>query len=364
MAIKLSPSVRSCPVVKASTAEILFDPKCIANIAGAVEDKQEWVILLMGKRLDGGWTIKVNDIAVPPQTRSAGQVKFEPVEWANEPEEDGEGNQLIGVLHSHHGMGTFWSSTDEHGDNEQGGPNDFGCSVVVAKITAKSSKAAKLMGFDAKAITKVQLSCGKLGRVDSAVGVQGFEKMIPTERKVESIIGKKPSRKTPYDSGDCPFAELDLTVVNQEQVACEVPCGINLKVRADAIFGISETLMDEIVKQTLRPAIHNSSHHWFAGKNTQATPSKPTAKSEYGEDLYYGADRQLTRREQEVAGIEYLDLHDDEEGVFSQATLDEDTGSIFENADPDDEVPEMLPTLIKPQPKKPRKKRRRQGGGK
>ncbi len=69
-----------------------------------VMDGDEWLAMLVGKELEEHSGYYIWNIEVPKQVVTAANAEKE------EPEEP---DNCLGVIHSHHDMGTFWSSTDE-----------------------------------------------------------------------------------------------------------------------------------------------------------------------------------------------------------------------------------------------------------
>ena len=95
--------VSKCPVSVASKGVMEFAPELIPVVAGAVLDTIEWMVLLTGERSEDGFHVKVTGFRVPQQRRTTGDVSMtEPMEA------DGStiGEDVVGVLHSHHSMGS------------------------------------------------------------------------------------------------------------------------------------------------------------------------------------------------------------------------------------------------------------------
>jgi hypothetical protein len=149
-------TVEGCPVTKGSEGVITFTPEQIAMVAGAVRDKIEWMVLLHGERSADGYEVRVDRFTVPPQYRSGAEVELA--------EEIALPEDCVGVMHSHHHMGAFFSHTDDTELNPR-----FPSSIVVA--TANNN-----LGFAYRACGKVALPCGALGLVDFELAIVGNER--------------------------------------------------------------------------------------------------------------------------------------------------------------------------------------------
>lgn len=149
-------TVEECPVTKGSSGVMTFTAQQIATIAGAVRDKIEWMVLLHGERSADGYEVKVERFTVPLQYRYAAEVEL--AEDISLPED------CVGVMHSHHSMGAFFSQTDVRELNPR-----FPSSIVVAIGYGN-------LGFKYQACGKVALPCGALGLVDFRLAVAGDRK--------------------------------------------------------------------------------------------------------------------------------------------------------------------------------------------
>lgn len=143
--------VRKCPVVKGTFGRIRMVPEMAAALVGALEAEPncEWLVILTGQRLAGGLDLLVTGCQVPQeQLRSTGDVDLPEIELPDD---------CVGVLHSHHSMGAFFSSTDETKLNPR-----FPMSIVIS--TPKSGVLEDVhRGFSYLAEGRVQLPCGALG---------------------------------------------------------------------------------------------------------------------------------------------------------------------------------------------------------
>ena len=229
--------VKSCPVTKASTGVLEFSPELVAKVAGAVQDSIEWMVLLLGERSADGFHVKVTDFRVPKQRRSGADVKMaEPMEGDGSTVDDA----VVGVLHSHHHMGAFFSGTD----NTELNPF-FKSSIVVAQ--AKTA-----LGFAYKAEGKVVLPCGSVGKIDFFLKVTGSERWNAVEK--HEVDGKN-------GFGDCDQLTVEVEDTETETITrkkAPEPCGLSSESKAERAFVFgdegSKALLEEIEKQTVSRA--------------------------------------------------------------------------------------------------------------
>src|SRR2546423_1387749 len=96
--------VTDCPHTRKAQGVVLMSPELISQLAAAVHDVDEWAILLTGERRRQGYEVEVTGYRLPLQKRSGGEVML--------PEFDLE-SDVVGVIHSHHKLGAFFSTTDK-----------------------------------------------------------------------------------------------------------------------------------------------------------------------------------------------------------------------------------------------------------
>lgn len=162
MAFKI-PVVNTCPVTQASRGVIFIDNQILAEMYRTVydEDRTEWAILLLGDVEDGGLKVTITDFIVPTdQKRTGGNVELG--EFVMVP-------RLVGVAHSHHTMGAFFSKTDRDELNPK-----FRVSIVISTkldLSGKTKTNEKEIsyGFSYQAEGKVTLPCGAIGIVPFSV---------------------------------------------------------------------------------------------------------------------------------------------------------------------------------------------------
>lgn len=155
-------TVTNCPITAGSLGRVIIPPILLAELVGTLdrEAEEEWLVLLHGQREEGGLTYKVERITVPPnQLRHSSEVELsEMVEEAD----------LIGVLHSHHSMGAFFSGTDKTKLNPK-----YDLSIVISSRLEKDEH--KVLGFSYEAEGGVKLPCGVNGRIKFVIEPEGVE---------------------------------------------------------------------------------------------------------------------------------------------------------------------------------------------
>jgi hypothetical protein len=197
--------VVSCPVVKATKGLIEIAPELIAQLAGAIWDKDEWMTVGLGERNENGLHVIITELWTPPnQIRRGSHVRpykgDEPTldemfpEWVRE--------RMVCGIHSHHMMSARFSGSlkakGDGGDLSDGGIcSNFASSIVVA--TPDSKVESKLLGFSYEAILNYDLECGEMGVSYANLMPLGVEDW-PFSHKIE-----RPSITSKVESlGDCP----------------------------------------------------------------------------------------------------------------------------------------------------------------
>lgn len=215
--------VKACPVSKASQGVITMSPGLISQIAGAVRDKIEWIVLMNGKRSADGFEVIVDRFTVPQQYRSGGDADMLDTQMDAD---------VVGVMHSHHKMGAFFSGIDDRTLNPR-----FPCSIVVA-ISRNN------FGFDYKACGKVVLPCGATAEEVpfklNVAGVPRFAQKAIRATHEGEVAGL----------GDCPnYTETD---VDQYTLVEKASCGLSAIVAQSLVFGLAggEELLEVIRAQT------------------------------------------------------------------------------------------------------------------
>lgn len=215
----LAKTVVNCPHTRGTNGLVHMPEWLVAEICGAVEEPDEWAIVLKGRRLEGGRLVVIDDYTIPEQERSGGYVNIGEVEMTED---------IVGVIHSHHSMGAFFSGTDTRQLNPR-----FPISIVVAQ------KANQYLGFSYKATGKFTLPCGAQG--EQAFLIQPIKADGTVAGPVIASMTVEPDGT---ELGDCVnFSEVE---GDAYQAGWEAECGIReTGLRAEA-FGVGESLIQLI----------------------------------------------------------------------------------------------------------------------
>lgn len=216
------PTVHDCPHTRGSGVVVL-PSALIGELAGAVNDKDEWAILLRGKRDQDGAHVVVTDYFVPPQSRSGTNVELKDIPVTPD---------IVGVIHSHHAMGAFFSGTDNTYLNPR-----FPVSIVIAH---EKWGQRSYFGFTYKAEGRVTLPCG-------AIGVMGFS-IQPSEGPMVAEVDVAP--KDAENLGMCANA-VEISG-NKFRVGLEAACGLKEDNFRASAFGVGQELF-QLVKALPRP---------------------------------------------------------------------------------------------------------------
>jgi hypothetical protein len=194
-------TVSTCPVAKASRGRLRIDEEILGWFAGAAEDDLEWLALLLGTASEDGFDVTVDNLFVPTvQARSSGSCD---VEDRDIPE--GVRSHIVGVVHSHHSMGAFFSGTDR---GEDGVNARFACSIVVS--SRMKHPIEYNMGFGFEAEGRVVLGCGSIAVVKFVVAPLN-DKDWPYSNEVLRDSDLVFKDKEVHSIGDCDNFSLSAT---------------------------------------------------------------------------------------------------------------------------------------------------------
>jgi proteasome lid subunit RPN8/RPN11 len=224
------PVIESCPHTVTGRGKLTIAHTILATFAGAVYEREEWMALLLGTRDESGLNINVTGIRVPLQQRSVGNCKLVKEEELTP--------DIVGVVHSHHSMGAFFSVTDHDTLNPR-----FPMSIVVAQPKVNESQVERLLGFTYKAEGRVVLPCGSIGIVSFTVLPDPVLEAWP-----ETVTGafRIPHLNTALD--ECPHTTRTRV---QLMDTCTTTCGIVRTEPADTLFGRESTeFVKEVEKMT------------------------------------------------------------------------------------------------------------------
>lgn len=270
------PLVDSCPITRARQGVIHFPSRIIAELAGTVraENDLEWLILLSGRVEQSGLEIFVDDFFVPdwqqraPSTVDISQTEeFEVTVYKAGKPIKITGEAIVGVLHSHHTMGAFFSGTDK----AQLNPNYKSSIVISSRLDTEESH---WLGFAYQAEGQIKLPCGSWGLVPFKIDVLDCEDWPRPEikaAKVEEVI-------LPKDFGDCPHLQALPTTGFREtwQSACGVHC--RTEVPRTAVFGMTTK-----IQKKLPPPVYPTSKYkgGYQGSHLEAlVPKRYQAQTE------------------------------------------------------------------------------------
>ena len=234
--------VEECPYTRASHGVVHIPHAVLAELAGAVWDDLEWLCLLKGKRSTDGLTIVVNEVTVPPQYRNGGICGLE--------EEAAIDPGVVGVVHSHHAMGAFFSQIDVTTFNTR-----FPLSIVVARPKQwKPKPLSHAFGFEYLAEGRTMLPCGDLG-------ITKFH-IVPTPippgwtAPVKAVLAS--------DHGLAGTCERVTQKERKDMVAFVMDCGSEHVTHSPLLFGRTGQALRAAVDKVGRILpIPSQTRHWF-----------------------------------------------------------------------------------------------------
>lgn len=259
--------VKECPVTRGSSGVMTMTTEHIAMIAGAVRDKIEWMVLLHGTRSEDGYEVKVDRFTVPLQYRDGTEVEL--AQDITLPAD------CVGVMHSHHSMGAFFSSTDRNELNPR-----FPSSIVVAI-------AYNNLGFNFEICGKVKLPCGALGMVDFDLVVEGVERFaaepVKGQHDPEAVADLKAK-----DGGltGCTHRQYINHPDDQYLAVDSSACGITTGevIQRPLVFGMDGTdLLAAVAQQTRKPVDNRLPVHYQGNSNGAGRGSGYRAGETYWE---------------------------------------------------------------------------------
>lgn len=220
-------TVSDCPVTRGSRGVLTMTADQIAMVAGAVRDNIEWMLLLHGERSADGYSVRVDRFTVPKQHRDGAEVEMA--------EEVVLADDVVGVMHSHHRMGAFFSRTDVTELNPR-----FPSSIVVAI-------ADNNLGFAYKATGRVVLPCKAMGEVDFELAVEGVERFA-----AEPIRGEhdQVDAKSGFGLRGCTHRQYVIHPENNFLAVDQTACGLTIGevIERPMVFGMDGTALLEAIK--------------------------------------------------------------------------------------------------------------------
>src|SRR5262245_19735054 len=104
-------TVERCPIASGSAGVVEIKPEILGMLAGAVQDPDEWLVLLLGEVRMRGLHVIVNEIYVPTKQERGGAHCSTKEDLPPQVT-----SRLVGVLHSHHHFAAEFSPTDRGKD--------------------------------------------------------------------------------------------------------------------------------------------------------------------------------------------------------------------------------------------------------
>lgn len=132
----------------------------------------EFTVYLIGQKQKEGNDYIVEDIYIPKQEVTSVDATIDDHYFPP---------RVIGILHSHHTMGAFFSGTDEKYVNN----NYYSVSIVIAK--SKQDPKQQLGFFDYKAIAWYDTPCGGKVRKEVEIGILTPAELQPSEEELQRI---------------------------------------------------------------------------------------------------------------------------------------------------------------------------------
>lgn len=251
--IKTPPTIKTCPRIPQWRGLLYLNTPVIAQINGllAAEPHMEWLALLHGTRSSDGREVQVHELRIPAQTRTYTRCALVHHELLTP--------DLVGVLHSHHAMGAWFSETDHITLNPR-----FPVSVVVS--TQQNCAIDRLLGFSAYIHGTVVLPCGSLGTCEFDLRPRPCPRGWPNVPEVAVS-------DTVATFGDCPHTveastgEPPLPLYRDRRAVCGLVCREPLT----HVFGDDDALVSVLRDQTHVPVTESpqpDSHSpWFSNRD-------------------------------------------------------------------------------------------------
>ena len=224
------PVVDNCPHTVTGIGTVHLPHIIIASLTGAVQDKDEWMVLLKGERSQDGLVVRVNELIVPRHSRSSTSCELDELEDITP--------NIVGVLHSHHTMRAFFSTTDDTKLNPR-----FPVSIVIASTELEQEEMG-LLGFSYEAEGRVTLPCGDIGKVIYKVLPDPLPENWPIQAQAHFCEALKVT-----SFGSCPKLSITQAFLKRTETS---KCGLTLDGPAKVVFGSNGTeLLKEIESKSV-----------------------------------------------------------------------------------------------------------------
>jgi hypothetical protein len=177
-------------------------------LAGAVRDRNEWLIVLLGTKNEGGLHIIVDDFYVPPTQHRTGAHCKPYREDLPDPDEyfpPHVMSRMVGALHSHNNMGARFSGGDLAKD---GLCSTFSMNIVIGSSVKSNDEESYYLGFEYQAELHFDLPCGGIGICEAKIVPRGEEDWpldwgIDRPWITENSISRVTIKRDHEDLGDC-----------------------------------------------------------------------------------------------------------------------------------------------------------------
>lgn len=268
--------IKTCPVVKASRAVMRVPADLVREWNGLLRAEKdcEWLALLTGERSEDGLLVEIDGMIIPQnQERSVAQVIL--------PEGD-EPERVVGVIHSHHGMGATFSGIDWATLN-----NRFWSSIVISyALDEVTDNERWWCGFDYEAVAQVKLPCGSLGMVEVEMEVVGGPEGTFQSKAIKR--GKSELTSWVDDAGDCPNTRVEM--IDDWRASWEMECGLEIANSSPIQGALGETtaLLSELPPAKVwkpAPAKGAGGKGWTTVDKRQSAQASPLTAAEEAEML-------------------------------------------------------------------------------
>jgi len=234
----------ACPVGRASFSIVEMPDDLIAKMAVMVHDTLEWAIWLTGEKVENG-RYHIDNYIIPKQKRAISTVDIE--------ENIPDNSNIIGVIHSHHRMGAFFSGTDTTELNPL-----YPLSIVIATPGSKVREGyegyrsylrdVRLFGFNYLGVAEFELPCESIG--------EGGTFIVPYSRDTGQLyegwdesLGLADHTQLPkqalHGCDKVSVVEINATFQSYDGTSC----GIESQWKdGEAIFGWDEEIKNEFDK--------------------------------------------------------------------------------------------------------------------
>lgn len=257
-------TVYKCPVARHTTGVLIIPPVIIGALAGAVEDRWEWLALFRGRTEQRGLVGIVEELLVPPmQKRDTGTCSID--ESLMIPE-DREG--IIGVVHSHHNMQAKFSHTDlGKGGLCQQYPISLVISTSYPPNQGKLREEAEAFGFAYELVMRPRAECGAFLKVHGKIVPEGYD---------DWLFGVEPELPDKGENGmynlqapdleDCQrFVQTESSDRYYRQRMGNCGCIETTKHIRKMIFGRDGSDILDALPEPTKPVVHDKRSH--AGYN-------------------------------------------------------------------------------------------------